>query len=425
MRLAALVILALTLLLPGCGKRGQTEAEAAAKAKAADPVTVRVATAETRHLGSNVSVTGSLQPDETVSVSSEVAGRLAEVRTDFGQTVHQGDIIAELDKRELTIQCDRARASLSQALAAIGLDPNQQDVTPDSTPAIRQAKAQMEDARFKFEMAAKLHQSGDVSEERYIEVEKGLHAREAGYEASRDMLRTQLATVQALRADVRFAEKRLGDATVRAPFDGQISARLVSAGQYMRENTPIVTLVKSWPLRLRADIPEFAATAVRTGGTLIFTTDAVPGAQFRAHVTELNPTLDARSRSLSVEARLTDRDPQLRAGMFVQVQLALAGDSTAVVVPKEALYQLAGLTKVFTVKAGKVTESKVTTGVEIGGWIEIPGGVIHEGDQVAVSKLPMLVDGLAVRTEAASTGQSATAPSRDRQGAEPSTEAGR
>jgi len=399
MRLIPVVLLTFALFIAGCGKRGQTGVEAASQTKA-EPIAIRVATAEARNLGSAVSVTGSLQPDETVSVSSEVAGRLAEVHFDFGQTVHTGDIIAELDKRELTIQCDRARAALTQALAAIGLDPNQQDVTPDSTPAIRQAKAQMEDARFKFEMAAKLYKTGDVSEERYTEVEKGLHAREAGLEAARDMLRTQLATVQGLRADVRFAEKRLGDATVRAPFDGQISARLVSPGQYMRENTPIVTLVKSWPLRLRAEIPEFAATAVHTGSTLVFTTDAAPGAEFHARVTELNPTLDARSRSLSAEARMTERDPRLRPGMFVQVQLALARDTAAVMVPKEALYQLAGLSKVFTVRDGRVVENKVTPGVEMDGRIEIPGGAIKAGDQVAVSKLPALIDGVAVRVEA-------------------------
>jgi multidrug efflux pump subunit AcrA (membrane-fusion protein) len=86
--------------------------------------------------------------------------------------------------------------------------------------------------------------------------------------------------------------------------------------------------------------------------------------------------------------------------MFVQVQLALAGDNAAVVVPKEALYQLAGLTKVFTVKSGRVAENKVTPGVEVEGWIEIPGGAIHAGDQVAVSKLPVLIDGLSVRAEA-------------------------
>jgi RND family efflux transporter MFP subunit len=396
MKLIAAASLLSVLLISGCGTRSQTNVEAASKTNAA-PVTVQVAIAETRRLGRSVSVTGTLQADETVSVSSEVAGRLAEVRYDFGQTVHQGDVIAQLDKRELALQCDRARAALDQALAAIGLDPKQVDVTPDSTPAIRQAKAQMEDARFKFDVAARLYKTGDVSEERFIEAEKGLHARQAAYEASRDGLRTQLATVQALRAEVRLAEKRLNDATVRAPFDGQIEARLVSPGQYLRENTPIVTLVKSWPLRLRAEIPESAAAEVRSGTTLTFTTDAAPGARFHARVTELNPTLDPRSRSLAAEARLTDRDPRLRPGTFVQVQLTLSQDAAAVMVPQAALYQLAGLSKVFTVRDGRVTENKVTPGEEIGGWVEIPDGNVHAGDRVAVSDLPNLVDGLAVR----------------------------
>ena len=399
MRLTAVVTLLSAVLIVGCGKRSQMEVEAASKAKAAEPVAIRIATAEIRKLGTSVSVTGSLQPDETVSVSSEVAGRLAEVRYDFGQPVRKGEIIAELDKREFTIQYERSRASLAQALARIGLDPKQEDVTPEATPAIRQARAQMEDSRFKYESAARLVKTGDVSQERFIELEKAFHAREAAYEAARDDLRTQLANIQALRADVRMAEKRLTDATVRAPFDGQIAARLVSAGQYLRENTPIVTLVKSRPLRLRVEIPESAATEVRTGTTLTFTTDAAAGTQFRARVTELNPTLDPRSRSLTAEARLTDPDPSLRPGMFVQVQLSLSRDATAVVVPKEALYQLAGLTKVFTVRAGRVIQNKIVPGRELDGWIEVASGDIHPGDQVAVSKLPVLVDGLAIRVE--------------------------
>jgi RND family efflux transporter MFP subunit len=399
MRLITILTLSSLLLTVGCGRRAQMEAEAASKAKSADPVVIRTATAETRRLGRSVSVTGSLQPDETVSVSSEVAGRLAEVRYDFGQTVRQGEIIAQLDKRELQIQLERARAALAQALARIGLDPQQEEVTPESTPAIRQAKAQLEDARFKYESGARLVKTGDVSQERYVELEKALHAREAAYEAARDELRTQLASVQALRADVRLAEKHASDATVRAPFDGQIAARLVSPGQYLKENTPIVTLVKSRPLRLRVEIPEFAATEVRTGTTLTFTTDAAAGAEFHARVTELNPTLDSRSRSLTAEGRLTEYDPRLRPGMFVQVQLALSRDATAVVVPKEALYQLAGLTKVFTVRGGRAIENKVTPGREIDGWIEITGGSIQPGDRVAVSRLPVLIDGIEVRTD--------------------------
>jgi RND family efflux transporter MFP subunit len=397
MKFTAVVIFLSLLFSSGCGRRQQVEA--ASRAQAPEPTAIRVAVAESRRLGRAVSVTGSLQPDEMVSVSAEVAGRLAEVRYDFGQTVRKGDIIAEIDKREFNIQYERSKASLAQALARIGLDPKQEEVTPESTPTMRQAKAQMEDAHFKYESAARLVKTGDISQERYIEIEKALHAREAAYEATRDDLRTQLANIQALRADVRMAEKHLADATVRAPFDGQIAARLVSPGQYMKDNTPIVTLVKSRPLRLRAEIPENAATDVRPGTTLTFTTDAAPGAQFRAKVTELNPTLDARSRSLTAEARLTDYDPSLRPGMFVQVRLALSRDASVIVVPKEALYQIAGLTKVFTVLDGRVIENKIMPGQQIDGWVEVPGDRIHAGDQVAVSKLPTLVDGAQVREE--------------------------
>jgi RND family efflux transporter MFP subunit len=393
-------LLFLVLTFTGCGRRSQADLEAASKSRAAEPTAVRVATAETRRFSRAVSVTGSLQADETVSVSSEVAGRLDSVRCDFGQFVRKGDILAELDKREFQLQHDRARAALAQALARIGLDPSQEQVTPELTPDIRQTRAQMEDARFKYDSAARLVKSGDVSQERFIEVEKALHAREAAYQAARDGLRMQLASVQGLRAEVKLAQKRLDDATVRAPFDGSISARLVSPGQYLRENTPIATLVKADPLRLRADIPESAASGARIGATLAFTTDAAPGATFQARITRLNPTLDARSRSLTAEARLTGHDPRLRPGIFVQVQLALERDSESVVVPREALYQLAGLTKIFLVRDGRASELKIAPGREIDGWMEVPAGRIHPGDQVAVSRLAQLIDGAPVRIEA-------------------------
>jgi RND family efflux transporter MFP subunit len=387
----------IALFAYGCSRQSQQGAQAASAVQAQEPLAVRVATAETRKLGRAISVTGSLSADETVTVSAEVAGRVSEIHFDFGQSVKKGDIIAELDKREFTLQYERARAALVQALARIGLDPNQEEATPDSTPAIRQAQAQFEDARSKFQSAARLVKTGDVSQERYIELEKTFHARQAALDAARDDLRTQLANIQALRAEVKLAQKRLNDTTVRAPFDGAVAARLVSPGQYMKDNTPIVTLVKAHPLRLRVDIPETMAGEVRIGTSLTFTTDAAPGKQFRAVVRELNPALDARSRSLAAEARLTDSDPTLRPGMFVQVQLAVARDATAVVVPREALYQMAGLSKVFVLRNGRAVETKIAPGAEINGWIEVPGDRIHPGDQVAVSRLAALIDGAPVR----------------------------
>lgn len=385
------------LFLAACGQRiDQTPVQAAASR---EPIAVRVAKAETRRMDRAIYVTGSLHPDEAVNVSAEVAGRVARIHYDFGHFVRKGDILAELDKRELSLQYERARAALAQALARLGLDPDQVDPNPATTPAIRQAEAQYEDALSKFQSAKRLVETGDISRERFVELEKVLIARQAALDAARDDLRTQLANIRALRAEVELAEKRLTDATVRAPFDGSISARLVSPGQYIKENTPIVTLVKTNPLRLRLDIPETAAAAVGIGSPLTFVTDAIPGREFRAIVRELGPSLDAQSRSLSAEARLIDNVPQLRPGMFVQVRLVVQRDVEVVVVPKAAISTVAGLSKLFTVSDGKAEELRVTPGSEFGEWVEVPSVRIRPGDLVAVSHLNTLVDGAEVRIE--------------------------
>lgn len=364
----------------------------------AAPASIRVAAAEARQIEKTISVTGSLYPDETVTVSAEVPGRVASLHADFGQYVTKGSVIAQLDRREFEIHLERSRASLAQALARIGLNPSQQDVDPETTPAIRQAQAQYEDARFKYESAKKLYKSGDVSAERYTEIEKGFRARQAALDAARDDLRTQLATVRSIKAEVRLLEKRLSDTTVRAPFDGSISAKLAAVGQYMKEGTPIFSLVKISPLRLRVEIPETAVAEAHVGTALTFTTDAAVGAEFKAVVRELNPSLDARSRSLTVEARLASNDPRLKPGMFVQVRLTLPGGAAAsVFVPKEALYTVAGLTKVFVVNGDKVVEHKVPPGIEMNGWVEVPGESVKVGDLVAVSGLQLLIHGAQVR----------------------------
>jgi RND family efflux transporter MFP subunit len=385
-------------IAPGCRSRTSQSGVEAASAPA-DPAEVRVARAESRRVARSISVTGSLAADETVTVTNEVAGRLEVIRVDFGQRVRAGEVIAELDRRELQLQLDRARASLAQALARVGLAPGQEEVIPQTTPTIRQAQAMLEDARTRYESAAKLVQTGDIAADRFVEIEKAYRAREASLDAARHELETSLAAIRALRAEVRLAEKRLADATVRAPMDGYIAERMASPGQYLRENTPIVTLVKPHPLRLRVEVPESASAAVRVGTELRFTTDAIPGAEFGAVVRQLNPALDPRSRSLTAEARLTASDERLRPGMFVQVKLVIERAVEVVVVPREAVYSVAGLNKVFLVRDGRAVERRVRLGTGFDGWVEVRDGAVSPGELVALSRLGELVDGAAVRPE--------------------------
>ncbi len=380
-------------LFTGCARKANPAVEAASKPAPAPEV--KVAAAESRQIEKAMFVTGSLLADETVNLSLEVPGTVSAVHTDFGQSVRKGQVLVELDRRELTLQLERSRAALSQALARIGLSPDQEDATPDSSPAIRQAAAQLETARFKFQSAEKLVQSGDISRERFTELEKEYRAREAALEGMRDELRVQLAYIRGLRADYRLIQKRLNDATLRAPFDGAVTAKLAAPGQYVRENTPVLTIVKAGPLRLRVDVPETAVGEVRGGTALTFTTDAAPGSSFHAIVKELDPALDAKSRSLTAEARLVEPDARLKPGMFVQVRLVIARNAQVVVVPKTALYSVAGMTKLFVIRDGQAIEYKIEPGEALGDWVAVPDP-IRAGDRVAVSNLGTLVHGAKV-----------------------------
>jgi RND family efflux transporter MFP subunit len=262
---------------------------------------------------------------------------------------------------------------------------------------IRQARAQLEDAKSKYDNARKLAETGDIARERLTETEKLVNSRQASLDAAVDDMRTGMANVQALRADKRLYEKRLNDTIIRSPFDGQVSQRMVAPGQYIKDNTAILTLVKTWPLRLRADIPEVGAAAVRIGATISFTTEAIPGKTFSATVTQLNPSLEAKSRSLSAEARLNQSDPLLRPGMFVQVKLVVSRNAPITVVPKQAVYTVAGLSKIFAINGNVAREIRFTPGETGEDWLEVPGDAIKPGETVAIDKLPLLTDGAEVR----------------------------
>jgi RND family efflux transporter MFP subunit len=391
-----LVLVLIAIAGAGCSKSEKSGVQAA---KAPEPIAVKVAPAEQRRVPRTLAVVGSLLPDETVSVSFEVAGRLSQMHADFGQNVRQGQVLAELDRQEYELQLERSKAALAQALARVGLTPAQADSTPKETPGIRQARAQFEEARSRFENASKLVQSGDISRERHTELEKQMIARRSALEAAEDELRTQMANIQALRAETKLVEKRLADTVVRAPFDGAVAERLVSPGQYVKDNTPVLKLVKNHPLRLRLGVPEAGAGAVQIGDTLTFTTDAAPGKEFTAVVRQLNPSLEAQSRTLVAEARIQRGDPTLRPGMFVSVRVVIDRNASIVVVPKDALYTMAGLSKVFTIEGGRAKEHRITPGLAQDGWVEVPGNQIRPGDLVALNNVQVLTEGAEVRQQ--------------------------
>ncbi|MCL4784000.1 MAG: efflux RND transporter periplasmic adaptor subunit [Bryobacterales bacterium] len=385
-------VIAGALLLGSCGKKAEETAVEAPKS-----VAVNAVAAQTRTVSRSTYVTGSLLADESVTVTSEVAGRVAAVYVDFGQSVRKGQPLIALDTRELQLRLDRTRGALAQALARLGLPSDARSINVKSTPALDQARAQLAEAKFKFENGQRLVKSGDISQERFQELDRAFKQQEAAVEAAEFELHTQIANVQALMAEVKLSEKSVADARQYAPFDGSVTERMVSPGQYLKENTPMMTIVKSWPLRLRLEVPETTSAHVKAGRAVTFRTDALPGETFEATVREMSAQLDPHSRTLTAEARVSKPDSRLRPGMFVSVELVTEPAAEIVVVPKEAIYTIAGLTKTFVLNNGKASERKVPppTYTE-NGLVGVPVEQVKPGDLVAVTELPALYDGVQV-----------------------------
>jgi RND family efflux transporter MFP subunit len=386
------VALLALVLLSGCSG-GTNSPDPGVSAQPEKAVPVKAARAEERAIDRRVEIVGTLLAEDEVVVGSEVEGVLNRIDVDLGSLVRQGDLLAQIDQREFQLQLEQAQAALAQARVRLGLRAGDSDeIDPEETPFVRQARATYEDARSKYESAKKLYATGDIAEQRYIEAEKTFKAREAAYQSAVYDVRDQLAGIQRLRAQMALAQKKLADATIRAPLTGSVTVKHASAGEYLKAGAPIVTVVKLNPLRLRADVPEPYAASIEVGRALSFTVDALRDVTFQGRVTRLSPSVNPETRSLTVEAQIDNRHYKLKPGYFARAQIVVQPGSKAIMIPGSAVVSYVGLTKTFVVEGGRAAERTVKLGARSGDWVEVVEGV-RPNELVVTSNLSRVRDG--------------------------------
>lgn len=395
-----ITVVAGALLASGCS-RNQASAEekapppnATGSSPALPLVDVTTAAAITRNLQRGVEVVGSLLADEEVVVSAQAPGELAQLNVDFGTYVARGQIIAHIDARDANLKVEQAEAALKQTMARLGMKEGQK-FDPDRSADVRVAKAQLDWEKMNLERQTRMVEAGDISRAVYDQAATTHNLAQARYQAALDAVNQQLAVVEQQRAALNLAKKAVTDTVVRAPISGAVKEKHASRGSYLVINSRIVTLVKIDPLRLRADIPEYAAALVRTGQTMTLMVEAFPERTFTGRVVRIGPSLSEQTRALAVEAEVANPGNLLRPGMFAKSTLITAKDAPTVMVPRRAVQLIAGLNKVFVIENGRASERIVKTGVSDGDMIEIVEGV-KGGDNVATSNLDKLQEGSAV-----------------------------
>ena len=365
-------------------------------------VTVEAAALQRISVQRQVDLSGSLLSPDQARVSSEVAGIIRDVPVQLGSDVRPGDLLVQLDPRELKLALERAESALRQVEAQLGIDRAQDREPPpdDRIASVRQAAANRDDARNGFRRAQQLNGRGLMSQVDFDTADTRMKVAEANYEATLDTIRSLKATLQDRRAAFELAQKKLNDAAVRAPVAGLISERLVQPGEFIRENTPVATIVQIHPLRLRTAIQERHAGLIHAGQSVEFFVEAFPERKFTGRVAYVSPAVDQVTRTFAVEAVVDNQDRALKPGFFAKGNVLTRTDTNVLAVPDRAVSTLAGVSTVYVIEGGKARQQQVSLGARRDQLVEITAGL--RGDEtLATTNLNQLATGVAVRVERA------------------------
>ncbi|MFN0219610.1 MAG: efflux RND transporter periplasmic adaptor subunit [Hyphomicrobium sp.] len=295
---------------PGAGRDGGSVAVEAAPARQAKA-------------SGDIRAVGSLQSDESVQIASEVAGRIAEIPFQEGQSVESGDVIVKLD----------------EALAIA---------------EVADAKARLELAKANNERASTLARSG------------------AGSERTRDEAVSNFETAS---AGVELSQTRLAKHTLRVPFDGVAGVRNLSVGAYIAIGTPIVNVEKIDTLKVDFKAPEIYLQQIQVGQKLTVTVDAIPGRTFDGEIYAIDPHLDVNGRALQIRARLPNTDMTLRPGLFARIVIQGLASREVTLIPESAVVPRGGEAFVFRVDNGKAIEARVKLGARKDAEVEVLEGL--------------------------------------------------
>lgn len=291
-------------------------------------------------------VTGRLVPDEEVNLSFETSGKITDIFFTEGTYVKRGELLAKVNDRQLQAQLKRLKAQIPLA----------------------------EDRVFR---------------------QNALLKRDAVSKEAYEQVKTELAT---LNADIENIEATIDMTELRAPFDGIIGLRQVSAGAYASPTTVVAKLTKVTPLKVEFAVPERYAREIKKGTNLDFRVDGKLDA-YHAQVYATESGLDPETHSLTIRAIYPNRNAELMAGRYANIQLKQKEIEDAIAIPSEAIVPEMGKNKVFVYRSGVAEPVEVAIGIRTEAEVQIVRG-LAPGDTILTSGTLQLRKGMPVEIQA-------------------------
>ncbi len=337
-------------------QRAQEKAMQAALSMPRPPTPVEATIATVGPIARSLSGIGTLQAVHQVTISPEVGGRIVKIYFESGASVKAGDPLVQLFDDPL--HGDLATFEAQQRLAELTLKRSQ-------------------------ELLTRNFQSQEVVDQNQ-------------------------SLLDSARANVAKTRAQIQQMLVRAPFTGELGVRQIEAGGYLSPGSPIVTLTDLSKLWVNFTLPEQAATQIKIGQVVHMKADAYPNRTFDATVTAVEPQISTQTRTLLVQATLSNADHALLPGMFAKTDAVLPETENAVIVPETAVdYSLYGEAVYMIQEDGKdakgnpvfkVKRAVVKTGARFDGKVAILSGLVG-GERLVASGQLKLNDGATVSVE--------------------------
>jgi membrane fusion protein (multidrug efflux system) len=342
------------IALLGC-KKPSDSGQGSAKPPPA-PLKVTSATVTEGPTPDIIVVTGRVTADQRSDVTADTQGKVINVMIERNQRVKLGQPVVQLDVRSAALGAREAAANLAAA------------------------RSQKQLADQECERTKSLLEKGAITKSEY----------------DRQMAQCTAAQEQvaAVQARTQMMSKSVADGLVRAPFDGVISEKMVSPGEWVAPGKPLFTLVDDDPLKVELSISEIAVPLVKKDQRVELRTVAHPGKSIGATVTRLGAEI-GRTRSLIVEA-VVDKDSGLVPGMFVEAHLEI-GQVPRAIVPRDAVVKRGKTWRAFVIKKGELEERVVQLGPDPAeGQRSISQG-LAKGEKVVAKVTNEVVDGRTVQ----------------------------
>jgi len=381
----------LAVVAVGCSK--SETAQARGREDAAKPIKTESVRQEA--VRRSVEVVGTLAAVDEVTVSSEAEGRVARLFSDLGDRVVAGQALLELDREKPQYNLDQQKAALERALAKFGATDPSHLPPIEKTPDVLKAQAELVQAKQAFDRADELNRRQLVPKQTLDDAEAMFQSKQASYDASLQNARNLRADIAASEAALKLADRELRDTAIRAPFDGYIQKRLVSLGEYVKVQTPVMAVVRVDPLKVTAEIPEKMAPWIKLGQTVELHVDAYPDKTITGKISRISPAVNTATRAFPFEALVPNTDALLKPGTFARVHIESSKVDQVMTLTYAAIQYRYGVNRVFVVDGDHLVARELKVGERMGERIEVVDGV-KPGDAVALTEVDKLSDGTRV-----------------------------